>query len=487
MPELTAARLRQLPWTRHAAPQHMPPMRGQRSPRGSRLCDLCGGRYAGDDLCDGGRACPRTWGFKRRGSLEWCSGCWVPLGFVALWDAEDERASASRSASLRPWAPPGAADYGAAAKARPAEAHSASCRARTRSAGPPPRPPPWGRQEPTGAQQPAAAGAEAGPPDLMAPPATPPPPPRPTIFSSAPGPGRPASWLNWIRERLEATVAGGEAAARAPGIADAAELPAVVLPTPAAADRRSAAPDTEERRRRIMAALIAADNTRFSSEWTTTAGQGSGATSHVGHTDLLPAFEARPAPEQLAAHRARGHQPFGGREFGPPPTVVQRAPAAAGGHTDPLPASAAAPATPGALADLSPLWLPSPPPVVGSSDSEEELVFKALWGSRSGAAAPAEAEDRLNNYSRAQELGADAPELATDLPPAPASAGEPASTTAPPEYRAQPIPELTDLCSGMGDDLNPESSMLFSEIGAEGDPESSGSGAPVPLRQEGPR
>ena len=76
----------------------------------------------------------------------------------------------------------------------------------------------------------------------------------------------------------------------------------------------------------------------------------------------------------------------------------------------------------------------------------------------------------MNNYSRAQELGADAPELATDLPPAPASAGEPASTTAPPEYRAQPIPELTDLCSGMGDDLNPESSMLFSEIGAEGDP-----------------
>ena len=86
MPVLTAARLEQLPWATHSIGGDRPP---ERQPRGSRLCDLCGSRYLGDDLCEGGVACPRHYGYHRRRYLEWHDGCWVPRHFVERWEAED--------------------------------------------------------------------------------------------------------------------------------------------------------------------------------------------------------------------------------------------------------------------------------------------------------------------------------------------------------------------------------------------------------------
>ena len=69
------------------------------------------------------------------------------------------------------------------------------------------------------------------------------PPPPPGISNSAHEPGRPASLPKWIRERLEAQVAAGEAAARALAIADAPELPTALPPAPSSAGEPASTPD----------------------------------------------------------------------------------------------------------------------------------------------------------------------------------------------------------------------------------------------------
>ena len=183
MPVLGAARLHQLPWTSHAARRQWPPECRGHSPGGSRLCDLCGASYIGEDACRGGRACPRHFGFRRRRNLEWHDGYWVPRQLAVRWAAEDNGAADPglvipplphghgapfNTFGVRAWTPPGAADFAAVFKAPPTAEQLAGYRHRTHAmcnflppGGPPPKPPPPGLLGPPNAQQVWAAAEVA--------------------------------------------------------------------------------------------------------------------------------------------------------------------------------------------------------------------------------------------------------------------------------------------------------------------------------------
>ena len=97
MPRLDGSRVLQLAWGGYTSRMSREPRRRAHSPGGSRLCDLCSSRYLGDrgdgrgSRCGGGRACPRSWGCRRR-DVEWHDGYWVPLAMADKWEAEDRRA-----------------------------------------------------------------------------------------------------------------------------------------------------------------------------------------------------------------------------------------------------------------------------------------------------------------------------------------------------------------------------------------------------------
>ena len=190
---LSAERRRHLPWAENGAWRAAPPAKGLRSPRGSRLCELCCCRYLGDRVCEGNRECPRQWGMRRR-QLSWFGGWWVPHHLADQWGSEDAEAAAQhqhtdelgRELGLGPaWAPPGAADFAATYKAAPTaaqfEAHRQLQLARLEQRSktvPAPKPPPHIHLGAPCAQWSAAGDAATGhgylakPPPPKVPPGT---------------------------------------------------------------------------------------------------------------------------------------------------------------------------------------------------------------------------------------------------------------------------------------------------------------------------
>ena len=198
----------------------------------------------------------------------------MPHRLLALWEAEDVRAGgmacgsvweeaesrvhleelarevgleaeareSARPAVPAPKTPPGAADDSAVFKAKPSEAQFAAYAAMAHPGGPPPKPPPMGWAWRADAQQPAGASAAGSSAELAAPKPPPPkPPPGSPRSDAGVGAALPGTLPPWLRSQLEATVAAGEAAARALAIADAGGVPAFLPPAPSPAPVRPAA------------------------------------------------------------------------------------------------------------------------------------------------------------------------------------------------------------------------------------------------------
>ena len=114
MVRLTTERLAAMPWTAFAGIMPCEPRRARRGPRGQRLCDFCGAAYAGNDFrhpgaleiagasrrCEGGRACPRFYGRRRR-EVHFEQGYWIDSYLAAQWEAEDAGRSSSLDRGLR--------------------------------------------------------------------------------------------------------------------------------------------------------------------------------------------------------------------------------------------------------------------------------------------------------------------------------------------------------------------------------------------------
>ena len=206
-----------------------------------------------------------------RGGLGWLSGWWVPHRLLALWEAEDARASdgqggsvwetenwlhleelvreveveaGSRGPAQRPTAlsraPPGAADYAGVFMGMPSEAQSAAHAAPALLACPMPRPPPCDWPGRSGAQPAAGARARGGSTELTTPQ---PPPPEPPVGSPSSEAGQnaalPSTLPPWFRARLAAIVAAVAAVAIALALAEAGGEPGSLPPAQSPALERS--------------------------------------------------------------------------------------------------------------------------------------------------------------------------------------------------------------------------------------------------------